>query len=278
MNKFKQKIHDIIYEADTPAGQFFDIALIAIIILSVILVALETVVTIHDKYQGVLNVAEWLITLLFTIEYGLRIYSVNNPKKYIFSFYGIIDLLATIPKYLSLIFVGAGVETLMAIRALRILRIFRVLHISRYIGETNFLVRALLLSRAKIVIFLLFVLIMCILFGTLMYLVEGPESGFNNIPTSIYWCIVTITTVGYGDIAPITMFGQFVASILMMLGYGLIAVPTGIISAEMAQKRKNVDVNTIVCSECLSTKHKDGAIFCGQCGSSLIENVHRTDE
>ena len=185
MNKFKQKIHDIIYEADTPAGQFFDIALIVVIILSVILVALETVVTIQDKYQGILNVAEWLITLLFTVEYGLRIYSVNNPKKYIFSFYGIIDLLATIPKYLALIFVGAGVETLMAIRALRILRIFRVLHISRYIGETNFLVRALLLSRAKIVIFLLFVLIMCILFGTLMYIVEGPQSGFNNIPTSI---------------------------------------------------------------------------------------------
>ena len=278
MNKFKQKIHDIIYEADTPAGQFFDIALIVVIILSVILVALETVVTIQDKYQGILNVAEWLITLLFTVEYGLRIYSVNNPKKYIFSFYGIIDLLATIPKYLALIFVGAGVETLMAIRALRILRIFRVLHISRYIGETNFLVRALLLSRAKIVIFLLFVLIMCILFGTLMYIVEGPQSGFNNIPTSIYWCIVTITTVGYGDIAPITMFGQFIASILMMLGYGLIAVPTGIISAEMAQKRKNIDVNTIVCSECLNTKHKDNAIFCGQCGSSLKDNVHRANE
>ena len=208
----------------------------------------------------------------------MRVYSVNNPKKYIFSFYGIIDLLATIPKYLALIFVGAGVETLMAIRALRILRIFRVLHISRYIGETNFLVRALLLSRAKIVIFLLFVLIMCILFGTLMYIVEGPQSGFNNIPTSIYWCIVTITTVGYGDIAPITMFGQFIASILMMLGYGLIAVPTGIISAEMAQKRKNIDVNTIVCSECLNTKHKDDAIFCGQCGSSLKDNVHRVNE
>jgi len=278
LNKFKQKIHDIIYEADTPAGQFFDIALIAVIILSVVLVALETVVTIHEKYERILNIAEWLITILFTIEYCLRIYSVNNPKKYIFSFYGLIDLLATIPKYLALIFVGAGVETLMAIRALRILRIFRVLHISRYIGETNFLVRALLLSRAKIVIFLLFVLIMCILFGTLMYLVEGPESGFNNIPTSIYWCIVTITTVGYGDIAPITMFGQFVASILMMLGYGLIAVPTGIISAEMAQRRKNVDVNTIVCSECLNTKHKDDAIFCGKCGSSLKENVHRANE
>jgi len=278
LNKFKQKIHDIIYEADTPAGQFFDIALIGVIILSVVLVTLETVVTIHEKYERILNIAEWIITILFTVEYCLRIYSVNNPKKYIFSFYGIIDLLATIPKYLALIFVGAGVETLMAIRALRILRIFRVLHISRYIGETNFLVRALLLSRAKIVIFLLFVLIMCILFGTLMYLVEGPESGFNNIPTSIYWCIVTITTVGYGDIAPITMFGQFVASILMMLGYGLIAVPTGIISAEMAQRRKNVDVNTIVCSECLNTKHKDDAIFCGKCGSSLKENVHRANE
>ena len=242
MNKFKQKIHDIIYEADTPAGQFFDIALIVVIILSVILVALETVVTIQDKYQGILNVAEWLITLLFTVEYGLRIYSVNNPKKYIFSFYGIIDLLATIPKYLALIFVGAGVETLMAIRALRILRIFRVLHISRYIGETNFLVRALLLSRAKIVIFLLFVLIMCILFGTLMYIVEGPQSGFNNIPTSIYWCIVTITTVGYGDIFPVTSLGKILGSVSAIFGIGLFALHAGLLASgfsdEMQKEKK----------------------------------------
>ena len=278
MNKTRQKIHDIIYEADTPAGQIFDIGLIIVIILSVILVAIETVTTINEQYKSFLNAAEWIITLLFTVEYGLRIYSINNPKKYIFSFYGIIDLLATIPKYLALIFVGAHVETLMAIRALRILRIFRVLRISRYIGESNFLVRALLLSRAKIIIFLLFVVIMCIVFGTIMYLVEGPESGFNNIPTSIYWCIVTITTVGYGDIAPITELGQFIASILMILGYGIIAVPTGIISAEMVQRRKEVDVNTKVCAECMNNKHKDNAIFCGQCGSSLQENVHRVDE
>jgi|TARA_B100000745_G_scaffold296878_1_gene242938 voltage-gated potassium channel len=278
LNKVRQKIHDIIYEADTPAGQVFDISLIIVIIISVILVALESIDWINEKYHAVLNVAEWIITALFTIEYILRIYSVKKPKKYIFSFYGIIDLLATIPKYLSLIFVGAGVETLMAIRALRILRIFRVLHISRYIGESNFLVRALLLSRAKIVIFLLFVVIMCIVFGTIMYLVEGPEAGFNNIPTSIYWCIVTITTVGYGDIAPITELGQFIASLLMILGYGIIAVPTGIISAEMVQRRKEVDVNTKVCAECMNNKHKDNAIFCGQCGSSLNEDVHRVDE
>ena len=271
MNKVRQKIHDIIYEADTPAGQVFDISLIIVIIISVILVALESIDWINEKYHAVLNVAEWIITALFTIEYILRIYSVKKPKKYIFSFYGIIDLLATIPKYLSLIFVGAGVETLMAIRALRILRIFRVLHISRYIGESNFLVRALLLSRAKIVIFLLFVVIICIVFGTVMYLVEGPESGFNNIPTSIYWCIVTITTVGYGDIAPITELGQFIASLLMILGYGIIAVPTGIISAEMVQRRKEVDVNTKVCSECLNNRHKDNATFCHQCGSTLAD-------
>jgi len=277
LNKFKQKIHDIIYEADTPAGQLFDIVLIVVIILSVLLVALETVDSINQKYHDFLNAAEWVITVLFTLEYGLRIYSVNTPKKYIFSFYGIIDLLATIPKYLALIFVGAGVETLMGIRSLRILRIFRVLRISRYVGESNYLVRALLVSRAKIIIFLLFVLIICILFGTIMYLVEGPVSGFNNIPTSIYWCIVTITTVGYGDIAPVTMFGQLIASMLMMLGYGLIAVPTGIISAEMAKRRREVDINTKVCSECLSDKHKDDAIFCHKCGSSLVDNVHRAE-
>ena len=271
MNKVRRKIHSIIFEADTPAGQVFDISLIIVIIISVILVALETISWINQKYHVILNIAEWVITALFTLEYILRIYSVKKPKKYIFSFYGIIDLLATIPKYLSLIFFGAGLETLMAIRSLRILRIFRVLHISRYIGESNFLLRALLLSRAKIIIFLLFVVIMCIVFGAVMYLVEGPEAGFNNIPTSIYWCIVTITTVGYGDIAPITELGKFIASILMILGYGIIAVPTGIISAEMVQRRKEVDVNTKVCSECLNNKHKDNATFCHQCGSSLVD-------
>ena len=160
----------------------------------------------------------------------------------------------------------------MAIRALRILRIFRVLHISRYIGESNFLYRSLLVSRAKIIIFLLFVLIMCILFGTLMYIIEGPQAGFNNIPESIYWCISTISTVGYGDIVPLTGMGKFLASLLMILGYGIIAVPTGIISAEMVQSRKKVDVNTRVCAECLCDSHKDKAIFCHQCGSHLDDD------
>ena len=162
MNKTRQKIHDIIYEADTPAGKVFDISLIIVIIISVILVALETVGWINQQYYEILNIAEWTITILFTIEYILRVISIHHPRKYIFSFYGIIDLLATIPKYISLFIVGAQLETMMAIRALRILRIFRVLHISRYIGESNFLVRSLLVSRAKIIIFLLFVLIMCL--------------------------------------------------------------------------------------------------------------------
>ena len=269
MNKTRQKIHDVIFEADTPAGKLFDISLIIVIIISVLLVALETVGWINQQYYDILNIAEWVITILFTIEYILRIVSVHHPSKYIFSFYGIIDFLAMIPKYISLFVVGAHLETMMAIRALRILRIFRVLHISRYIGESNFLVRSLLVSRAKIIIFLLFVLIMCILFGTLMYLVEGPEAGFNNIPESIYWCISTISTVGYGDIVPLTGMGKFLASMLMILGYGIIAVPTGIISAEMAQRRKNVDVNTTVCAECMNDKHKDNAIYCHECGSHL---------
>lgn len=269
MNKTRQKIHDVIYEADTPAGKVFDISLIIVIIISVLLVALETVGWINQQYYDILNIAEWVITILFTIEYILRIVSVHHPSKYIFSFYGIIDFLAMIPKYISLFVIGAHLETMMAIRALRILRIFRVLHISRYIGESNFLVRSLLVSRAKIIIFLLFVLIMCILFGTLMYLVEGPEAGFNSIPESIYWCISTISTVGYGDIVPLTGMGKFLASMLMILGYGIIAVPTGIISAEMAQRRKNVDVNTTVCAECMNDKHKDNAIYCHECGSHL---------
>ena len=271
MNKNRQKIHDIIYEADTPAGKAFDISLIILIIISVILVALETVGWINDKYSNIFNIAEWVITILFTIEYILRIISIHHPKKYIFSFYGIIDLLATIPKYVSLIFVGAHIETIMAIRALRILRIFRVLRISRYIGESTFLVRSLLVSRAKIIIFLLFVLIMCILFGTIMYLIEGPEAGFDNIPESIYWCISTISTVGYGDIVPLTGMGKFIASLLMILGYGIIAVPTGIISAEMAQRKKDIDVTTRVCAECMNDKHKDAAVFCHECGSHLDE-------
>tara|TARA_Y100000389_G_scaffold26003_1_gene22459 strand:+ start:2610 stop:3455 length:846 start_codon:yes stop_codon:yes gene_type:complete len=271
LNKTRQKIHDIIYEAETPAGKIFDISLILLIIISVILVALETVGWINDRYSNIFNIAEWIITILFTIEYILRVISIHHPKNYIFSFYGIIDFLATIPKYVSLIFFGAHIETLMAIRALRILRIFRVLHISRYIGESTFLVRSLLVSRAKIIIFLLFVLIMCILFGTLMYLIEGPEAGFSNIPESIYWCISTISTVGYGDIVPLTGMGKFLASVLMILGYGIIAVPTGIISAEMAQRKKNVDVNTRVCAECMNANHKDSAIYCHECGSHLDE-------
>jgi len=270
LNKTRQKIHDVIYEADTPAGKAFDISLIILIIISVILVALETVGWINDKYSNIFNIAEWVITILFTIEYILRIISIHHPKKYIFSFYGIIDLLATIPKYVSLIFVGAHIETIMAIRALRILRIFRVLRISRYIGESTFLVRSLLVSRAKIIIFLLFVLIMCILFGTIMYLIEGPEAGFDNIPESIYWCISTISTVGYGDIVPLTGMGKFIASLLMILGYGIIAVPTGIVTSEMTRsEEKLIPNNTQACSNCNETYHQDGAEYCHKCGHKI---------
>lgn len=272
---WKTKLHEIIYEADTPAGKLFDIVLLFTIIASIILVMLESVKSIDAKFHNLLNISEWIITILFSFEYVARIITVKRPLKYITSFYGIIDFLSTVPKYISLIF--GGVHALAALRALRLLRVFRILKLARYLGASNNLVSALKASRAKIFVFLFAVLIMSIIFGTIMYLVEGEENGFTNIPKSVYWCIVTLTTVGFGDIAPQTPLGQLIATLIMILGYGIIAVPTGIVSAEYTNQSKSkpvlekgtVHLNTQSCPNCSAEKHKDNAEFCYNCGYKL---------
>ena len=265
---WQRKLHEVIYEADTPAGKAFDVILLVVIIISIVLVMLESVKSINAEYWELFYIAEWIITIIFSIEYILRIISIKRPKKYIFSFYGIIDFISTIPTYLTL-FVG-GYNFLLAVRALRLLRIFRILKITRYLGEANKLSAALRQSRPKILVFLFAVVIITIIAGTLMHLVEGEASGFNNIPLSIYWCIVTLTTVGFGDIAPITPLGRFIASFIMITGYGIIAVPTGIVSAEYSKAgEKKPQINTQVCPYCNEDEHLDGAKYCHNCGNKL---------
>ena len=249
-------------------GKLFDVVLLILILASIILVMLESVTSIDNKYHTILYVGEWIITIFFSVEYILRIITVNKPSKYIFSFYGIIDFLSTIPLYLSFLFVGSNY--LLTVRALRLLRVFRILKVTRYIGEANKLSKALKHSRPKILVFLFAVLIIAILSGTLMYIIEGEESGFTSIPRSVYWAIVTLTTVGYGDIAPHSPLGQFIAAMIMIMGYGIIAVPTGIVSAEYAQTKDDyVHINTQVCSNCNELKHQDDAVFCHNCGHEL---------
>ena len=264
---WKERLHEIIYEADTREGKLFDIVLLIAIITSIVLVMLESVKSFDAKYHNYLDFAEWVITVLFSIEYIMRVISIKKPFKYIFSFYGIIDLLSTIPKYLSFILVGS--HSLIALRSLRLLRVFRILKLTRYIGASNKLLLALKASRAKIAVFLFFVVIVCVILGTIMYMVEGEENGFNNIPKSIYWAIVTLTTVGFGDIAPQTPLGQAIASIIMILGYSIIAIPTGIVSSEMTKTDADIDTNTQSCPTCLKEKHAKGATFCYNCGSIL---------
>lgn len=266
-SNWKSKLHEIIYEADTPVGKIFDLVLLILILASIVFVMLESIDEFDKKYHTFLDIAEWVVTILFSTEYVLRIISVKKPKEYIFSFYGIIDLLSTIPKYLSYFVLGS--QSLVAFRALRLLRVFRILKLTRYIGESTNLMRALKASRAKISVFLFFVLILCVILGTVMYLVESEEgSGFTSIPRSIYWAIVTLTTVGYGDIAPITALGQLIASMIMILGYGIIAIPTGIVTAEYT-RRVDVPTNTQSCPSCSMEKHRDNAEFCYNCGHKL---------
>ena len=237
LSPWQRKIHEIIFEADTPAGKWFDIILILFIGLSVIAVMMDSVQSLKAKYNDLLFFAEWLFTILFTIEYILRLISVTKPKLYALSFYGIVDLLAILPTYISLIY--AGGHFLVVIRLLRILRVFRVLKLMQYVSESKLLAQALKASRRKITIFIFVVLTLVTILGSLMYLIEGEENGFTSIPKSIYWAIVTLTTVGYGDITPQTMVGQFVSVIIMLLGYGIIAVPTGIVTVEMSNTLKS---------------------------------------
>lgn len=248
-------------------GKLFDVILLILIVLSIIIVMLESVKGLSAETYKLLYYAEWIITIFFTFEYVARIISIKKPSSYIFSFYGIIDFLSTIPLYLS--FFITGTSALLAVRALRLLRVFRILKISRYIGESNKLAKAIKDSRAKILVFLFVVLVLCIIMGTLMYIIEGEESGFKSIPISVYWCIVTLTTVGYGDIAPVTPLGQLLAAIIMIMGYGIIAVPTGIVSAEYTYHQNKVHLNTQSCSHCGENEHKDNAKFCHKCGMNL---------
>ena len=266
--KLRQKLYNIIFEADTPAGKTFDVTLLGIIILSIIIVILESVESINQVYGSTFKIIEWFITIIFTLEYILRIWIVNRPQKYIFSFYGIIDFLAFLPAYLAIFISGA--HTFIIIRALRLLRIFRIFKLNRYSQENFVIIEALIASRRKISVFLYTIFTLTILIGTLMYLIEGSENGFTSIPRSIYWTIVTLTTVGYGDIAPHTTIGQAIAAIVMILGYSIIAVPTGIVSAEISSQKIKMR-NTQVCPDCLKEGHETNATFCKYCGTKLNE-------
>ncbi|MCK0191813.1 ion transporter [Arenibacter sp. F20364] len=269
---WKHKIHEVIYGTHTPAGRLFDIILLVIIVYSVIIVMLESIPSFDERYHKFLNISEWTVTILFSIEYILRIISINRPKKYIFSFFGVVDLLSTIPKYFSLFLVGS--QYLTAFRILRLLRVFRILKLVRFVGESNNLVRSLHASRTKIFVFVFFIIIISVLLGTVMYIVEGPTHGFTSIPHSVYWTIVTLTTVGYGDISPETPLGQFIATVIMIIGYGVIAVPTGIVSAEYVAgktSKKNIDTKR-TCPDCGTEIMRLDAHYCRQCGHRLSED------
>jgi voltage-gated potassium channel len=266
MSKWRLRLHEIIFEADTPSRKLFDIVLIISIVLSVIAVMLDSIKAINITYGALLYAVEWFFTILFTIEYFFRLVSVGRPLKYATSFFGIIDLLAILPTYLSLLFPGS--QYLLVIRLLRVLRIFRVLKLVKYINEAQLLGQALRASRRKIVIFIFTVLTVVVVFGSLMYLIEGEENGFTSIPRSVYWAIVTLTTVGYGDISPKTGFGQSLAAVIMILGYSIIAVPTGIITVELSKATQRT-ISTQACPQCSAEGHDSDANFCKYCGAKM---------
>ena len=264
--KLRLKLHTIIYEADTPAGKLFDIILLILIVISVLAVILESVASIHSRFGAELLLIEWIITVFFTVEYIGRILAVPKPLKYITSFYGIIDLLSLLPTYVG--FFYPSFHFLLSLRSVRLLRVFRILKLIHFIGASNTLVVALRRSKTKIAVFMFTVMVICIIAGTIMFVVEGPENGFTNIPIGIYWSVVTLTTVGFGDITPQTPLGQLISTVIMIMGYGIIAVPTGIVTTEMARSRV-VHSNTQVCPECHENEHPDNAKFCHRCGELL---------
>ena len=259
-------LHEVIFEADTPVGKAFDVLLIVSILASVVTVMLDSMGAVRLQYGQLLLMFEWFFTLLFTAEYVLRLFCVGQPRKYAVSFYGVVDLLAIIPTYLSLVLPGS--QYLLVIRILRILRIFRILKLVAYLGEARLLMQALRASGRKITVFLLTVLPLVVIFGSLMYVIESAENGFTSIPRSIYWAIVTLTTVGYGDISPQTALGQTLASLVMVLGYSIIAVPTGIVTVEMSQTF-NHKISTQACPECSAEGHDTDARHCKFCGAAL---------
>jgi voltage-gated potassium channel len=256
----------VIFEADTIAGKAFDLALILSITLSVLAVVLDSVASVHARWGAELLVAEWAFTVLFTIEYVLRIVSVRKPMRYVFSFFGVVDLLAILPTYISLVVPGS--QYLLVIRVLRVLRIFRVLKLANYLKEARQLTAAMRSSRRKITVFLFTVLTLVVILGSLMYMIEGEASGFTSIPQGVYWAIVTLTTVGYGDISPATPLGKALAAVVMILGYGIIAVPTGIVTVELSRAASG-RVSTQACESCGAEGHDVDAVHCKYCGAKL---------
>jgi len=262
----REKLHEIIFEADTKSGKLFDIILLATILLSVVVVMLDSVKSINVKHGELLLKLEWIFTTIFTLEYFLRIYSVGKPLKYMLSFFGVVDLLAILPTYVGLFF--PGTRYFSVVRILRVLRVFRVLKFVQYLGEAKTLLLALKSSRRKITIFIFTVLTLVVILGSLMYIIEGEKNGFTSIPRSIYWAIVTLTTVGYGDVSPQTALGQAFAAFIMILGYGIIAVPTGIVTSELSRANSKV-VSTQACKECSMEGHDGDAACCKYCGARL---------
>jgi len=267
----RARLHEVIFEADTPAGRLFDLVLIWSILLSVVAVMLDSVAPIRAAHGPLLTRIEWGFTILFTVEYVLRLTCIGRPLRYATSFFGVVDLLAIIPTYLSLLF--PGTHYLLVIRILRVLRIFRVLKLVQYLDEANVMLRALRASRRKIAVFFFTVLTLVVVFGSVMYLIEGEDQGFDSIPRSLYWAIVTMTTVGYGDISPGTPLGQAVAAVVMVLGFAIIAVPTGIVASEMTRAERGPaaprQVSTQVCPQCSHEGHDPDAAFCKRCGAPL---------
>ena len=271
--RLRDKVHEIIFEADTTAGKVFDILLLALIVLSVITVMLESSDEWHGRYGNVFLILEWIFTIIFTVEYVLRLWVTIRPWQYALSFYGIIDLLAILPTYLTLIMAGFGGEAFVIIRVIRLLRIFRIFKLGKFLGEGDQLRKALIASRNKIMVFLFAVSLLVIIIGAVMYLIEGGSNeGFSSIPRAVYWAIVTLTTVGYGDITPQTDIGQFLSAIVMITGYAIIAVPTGIVTNEMMNSGQgSAMTNTQVCRYCAREGHADDATFCKYCGGRLNE-------
>ena len=270
---WRRHLYDIIFEADTPAGRRFDIALVFAILLSILVVVLDSVPGLHRDHGDALNIAEWTFTGLFTLEYLARLVCVQRPWRYASGFYGVIDLLAVLPSYFSLMV--PGTELLLDIRILRLLRVFRIFKLTLYIEEYTRLGEALSASRRKIMVFLSVVLMAILILGTIMYVVEGPKNGYTSIPVAMYWATVTMTTVGYGDITPHTHLGKTIASFMMLLGWGILAVPTGIVTAEIAASRNDRrrgaarDPSARRCTACGSDGHEPGARFCKDCGEAL---------
>lgn len=264
----RETVRLVIFEAQTPAGRAFDVALILCILISVLAVLLDSVSDIHERYGDLLYKVEWAFTVLFTVEYVLRLWCIENTARYARSFYGMVDLLGIVPTYLSLLI--ADTQYLLVVRILRVLRVFRVLRMVRYVGEAQVLTDALKASQRKITVFISTVLALVVVFGSFMYLIEGPESGFTSIPKSIYWAVITLTTVGYGDLTPVTPLGQAFATIVMILGYGIIAVPTGIVTMELTEAHRR-SANTRTCPVCSVEGHIREATYCWRCGEHLFK-------